>query len=157
MEPKHARSSSKGCSKNTDTLLLYTRGQSYHLINVSQCCRKPAATTISPLVAISPVSVQKQKHGLHITSQKNPPWVIKALITLHIFMDTIKNKATIKKIADCGLKSPKDPISSWSTWWTLWQADCFPAPIFGACEKWGCMQVCGPRWLINLPLSPRWC
>ncbi len=83
--------------------------------------------------------------------------VIKVLITLHIFMDTIKNKTAIKKIADTGVKGPKDPISSWSTWWTQWQADCFPAPIFGACEKWGRMLVCGPRWLINLPLSPLWC
>lgn len=42
---------------------------------------------------------------------RKAPWVIKVLITLHIFMDTIKNKTAIKKIADCRAKSPKDPIS----------------------------------------------
>lgn len=84
------------------------------------------------------------------------PWVIKVLITLHVFMDTIKNKTAIKKIADCRAESPKDPISSWSTWWTHWQADCFPVPIFGACEKWSTQPVCGLRWVINLVLSPPW-
>lgn len=90
------------------------------------------------------------------TRWEKAPWVIKVLITLRIFMDTIKNKTAIKKIADCRAKSPKDPISSWSTWWTLWQADCFPAPIFGACEKWSTQLVCGLRWVINLVLSPPW-
>lgn len=90
------------------------------------------------------------------TSCGKAPWVIKVLITLHIFMDTIKNKTAIKKIADCRAKSPKDPISSWSTWWTHWQADCFPVPIFGACEKWSAQPVCGLRWVINLVLSPPW-
>lgn len=44
--------------------------------------------------------------------KKKTARAIKVLITLHIFMDTIKNKTAIKKIADCGVKGPKDPISS---------------------------------------------
>lgn len=35
------------------------------------------------------------------------PWVIKVLITLHIFMDAIKNKTAIKKIADCRAKKAR--------------------------------------------------
>jgi len=40
---------------------------------------------------------------------KKTAQVIKVLITLHIFMDTIKNKTAIKKIADCGVKKPEGP------------------------------------------------
>lgn len=104
----------------------------------------------------SPQLRNNHQRAWRATSCEKAPWVIKVLITLHIFMDTIKNKTAIKKIADCRAKSPKDPISSWSTWWTHWQADCFPVPIFGACEKWSVQPVCGLRWVINLVLSLPW-
>jgi len=42
-------------------------------------------------------------------NKKKTAQVIKVLITLHIFMDTIKNKTAIKKIADCGVKKPEGP------------------------------------------------
>lgn len=98
--------------KHTFTFLVYKR-----LVRPSYQCqsryREASSSYNFPPGCYQPSFSSKAEAWIaHHITKKNPPWVIKALITLHIFMDTIKNKATIKKIADCGLKSPKDPISS---------------------------------------------
>lgn len=69
--------------------------------------------------SLPPIRQDNSRRSLPIGLSKHPelqrqlhqpqkaPWVIKVLITLHIFMDTIKNKTAIKKIADCRAKKAR--------------------------------------------------